>query len=194
MGCNDCHILLSESQIECIVDLSTVLSVVQLLPCPFLVILRLYQVANLCTSYAFNIICSILIDFLHNILWLLDFRIITILTQKLLIKSIKTTKDQAIFSYMDIWSSVHIGIEEYTRKRMKQNLTCLFIFRIIFIRRCWNFFNIWCGKLWEKKSLTEGVHQKEKMIFKVHIKLHTPVWLLLLWVNVKFCLCFDCQW
>ena len=169
MGCNDCHILLSESEIECIVDLSTVLSVVQLLSCPFLVMLRLYQVANLCTSYAFNIICSILIDFLHNILWLLDFRIITILTQKLLIKSIKTTKDQAIFSYMDIWSSVHIGIyvicrleeEEYTRKIMKQNLTCLFIFCLIFIRRCWNFFNIWCGKLWEKKSLTEGVHQKE---------------------------------
>ena len=128
-------------------------------PALVLVILRLYQVANLCTSYAFNIICSILIDFLHNILWLLDFRIITILTQKLLIKSIKTTKDQAIFSYMDIWSSVHIGIEEYTRKRM--NLTCLFIFHIIFSRRCWNFFNIWCGKLWEKKSLTEGVHQKE---------------------------------
>ena len=119
------------------------------------------KVANLCTSYVFNIICSILIDFLHNILWLLDFRIITIPTQKLLIKSIKKTKDQAIFSYMDIWSSVHDGIEEYTRKRMKQNLTCLFIFRIIFIRCCWNFFNIWCGKLWEKKSLTEGVHQKE---------------------------------
>ena len=161
MGCNDCHILLSESEIECIVDLSTVLSVVQLLSCPFLVMLRLYQVANLCTSYAFNIICSILIDFLHNILWLLDFRIITILTQNLLIKSIKKTKDQAIFSYMDIWSSVHDGMEEYTRKRMKQNLTCLFIFHIIFIRCCWNFFNIWWGKLWEKKSLTEGVHQKE---------------------------------
>ena len=35
-------------------------------------------------------------------------------------------------------SSVHNGIEEYT-KIMKQNLACLFIFSTIFIRHCGNF-------------------------------------------------------
>ena len=50
-------------------------------------------------------------------------------------------KEDKRSSYMDIHvrSSVHNGIEEYTKKIMKQNLACLFIFSTIFIRHCGNF-------------------------------------------------------